>query len=213
MGIGQGAGQAVQGLTGIVGGMIGGGKRRKEERLANAEYDKMKSEYQGLDTSNIYANMQNTAEDLTVNQQAAQFGAAQQQQTYGNTMDNFGQAAGGSGIAALAQAMAGQQTQNLQSSVADIGQQESANQRAASQQAASNQSAKLAGADQSRQLKADKVTTLFGMAQERKAAAKQARADATEAITSGIANTIGGAAEAVGGVMTGGASSLLGGGN
>ena len=46
-------------------------------------------------------------------------------------MGNMNAAAGGSGIAGLAQAMANQQAQNTQAASASIGQQEAANQRMA----------------------------------------------------------------------------------
>ena len=106
--------QIIGGLTGIAGGIIGGGKRRREQRAAQKEFDINKARYENLDTSNLAANMENAYEDLTVNTQAADFAAQQQQQAIANTMSSMQGAAGGSGIAALAQAMAGQQSQNLQ---------------------------------------------------------------------------------------------------
>ena len=123
--------QAIGGLTSIASGIIGGGKRRAEQRAAEKELAINKARYENLDTSNLAANMENTFEDLTVNTQAADFAAQQQQATLANTMSGMNQAAGGSGIAALAQAMAGQQSANAQSAAASIGQQEAANQRAA----------------------------------------------------------------------------------
>ena len=119
----------------IAGGLIGSGKRKAEMRAAQKEHDRRKSQYEQLDTSNVYANMENTMEDLTVNQQQAQFQAEQEQQGLSNTMGAMQGAAGGSGIAALAQSMAGMQSQNLRRASADIGRQESGNQMAAAQQA------------------------------------------------------------------------------
>ena len=58
----------VQGLTGVVGGLIGGGKRRREQRRAQQEFNRRKAQFMNLDTSNVYANMENVYEDLTVNQ-------------------------------------------------------------------------------------------------------------------------------------------------
>ena len=104
----QAIGAAVSALSGIVGGAIGGGKRRAEEKAAREEMAMNKAAYANLDTSNPYANVQNTYEDLTVNTQQADFAAQQQQQGLANTMGAMSGAAGGSGIAALAQAMAGQ---------------------------------------------------------------------------------------------------------
>ena len=83
----------------IASGLIGSGKRKAEMRAAQKEHDRRKSQYEQLDTSNVYANMENTMEDLTVNQQQAQFQAEQEQQGLANTMGAMQGAAGGSGIA------------------------------------------------------------------------------------------------------------------
>ena len=191
-------GQVVGGLTGIASGIIGSRKRKKEAREAAAELATRKSQYEGLDTSNVYANMENTMEDLTVNQQAAQFQAEQEQQGLSNIMGNMQGAAGGSGIAALAQSLAGQQSQNLRRASADIGRQEQANQMAERQQAANLQLYEKKGELISRDAEKDKVSTLMGMAQQRSAAANQAKQDATNAIVGGIGGVVGGAAGAFG---------------
>ena len=79
----------------------------------------------------------NVYEDLTVNQQQAQFQAQQNQQALAGTLSSLQGAAGGSGIGALAQAIAQQQQQGMQQAAASIGMQESRNQvlRARGQQA------------------------------------------------------------------------------
>ena len=102
---------AVGGLIKMGAGLIGGRKRRREERAAQAEFNAMKSRYANLDTSNPYENMGNAYEDLTVNTQAADFAAQQSQQSSANIMSSLGAAAGGSGIAALAQSLANSQAQ------------------------------------------------------------------------------------------------------
>ena len=187
-------------LTSIANGIIGGGKRRAEQRAAEKELAINKARYENLDTSNLAANMENTFEDLTVNTQAADFAAQQQQAALANTMSGMNQAAGGSGIAALAQAMAGQQSANAQSAAASIGQQEQRNQMAAAKGAANVQSAQIQGAQAARDAEAAKTETLLGMSQNRLAAANEARAQATQAITSGIGNVVGG----VGGALEAG---------
>ena len=186
MSMGKAAGQAMGALTSIAGGIIGGGKRRREQKEAQKEHDIAKAKFQNLDTSNLAANLQNTMEDLTVNTQAADMAMQGQQQAIANTMSSMQGAAGGSGIAALAQAMAGQQSQNIQAASADIAKQEQANQMAAAQQAASIQSQKMAGAQQARDLESTKVSELLSMAGQRKQAADDARAKATEDIMSGV---------------------------
>ena len=117
-------GQIVGGLTGIASGIIGSRKRKKEQRAAQKEFNQRKMNFEMQDTSNVYADMQNTMEDLTVNQEAAQFQAEQEQQGLQNIMSNMAGAAGGSGIAGMVQAMANQQTKNLRTASADIGRQE-----------------------------------------------------------------------------------------
>jgi len=199
-------GQIVGGLTGIASGIIGSRKRRKEQREAQAEMKKRKAEFERLDTSNVYANMQNTMEDLTVNQQAAQFQAEQEQQGLANIMGNLQGAAGGSGIAALAQSLAGQQSQNMRRASADIGKQEQANQMAERQQASNIQLYERKGELISRDAERDKVSTLLGMSQQRLAAANKARQDATNSLVGGIGGVVGGVAGALGGMPSMGGS-------
>ena len=130
-------------------------------------------------------------EDLTVNTQAADFAAQQQQAALANTMGAMQGAAGGSGIAALAQAMAGQQSQNLQGASASIAQQEQANQMAAAQQASQLQMAEAAGASEKQTRDAQKSEALLGMAQGRKQAADISVADATAQLMGGLGQTLG----------------------
>jgi len=189
--------QIIGGLTGIAGGIIGGGKRRREQRAAQKEFDINKARYENLDTSNLAANMENAYEDLTVNTQAADFAAQQQQQAIANTMSSMQGAAGGSGIAALAQAMAGQQSQNLQKASASIAQQESANQMAAAKGDMAVQSAEIQGAQQARAAELDKTETLLGMSQQRLTAANEARQKATDSIVGGIGQVAGGSIDAM----------------
>ena len=193
-------GQIVGGLTGIAGGIIGGRKRRQEQKNAKAEMERYKAQFQNLDTSNVYKDMENTMEDLTVNQQAAQFQAEQEQQGLSNIMGQMSGAAGGSGIAALAQSLAGQQSQNLRRASADIARQEQANQMAAAQQAGSLQLYEAKGELISRDAERDKVGTLLGMAQQRTAAANQARQDATNSLLGGVGQLAGAAGGIIGGL-------------
>lgn len=192
-------GQIVGGLTGIAGGIIGGRARRREERRARQEMQQRKAQFEMLDTSNVYTGMENVMEDLTVNQQAAQFQAEQEQQGLANLMATQKTAAGGSGIASLVQAIAGQQSQNLRRASADIGRQEQANQMAERQQAANIDLYERKGELISRDAEREKVGTLLGMSQQRLAAANQARADATKSLLGGIGSVAG----AVGGAFMG----------
>lgn len=175
----------VKGLAGIAGGIIGSGKRKRELKAAQQEYDRQKQKMNDRDTSNLYANQQNVYEDLTVNTQQADFAAEQQQQALANTMNTMQGAAGGSGIAALAQTMANQQSKNLAAASISIGQQEQSNQMAERGMAANLQQQEIAGEYQSRADEKEKVEQQFGMAQQRLGAAKAAKQAATQSIIGG----------------------------
>ena len=171
------AGAAVVSAGVGVANAIGANRRRKdaerEEAIKRIEMDRLKSQYSNLDTSNPYLNMENTMEDLTVNQQQAQFEAQQGQQQRANIMDQMRGAAGGSGIAALAQQMAQSGQLASQRASASIGQQEAANQRAAAQEASRLQGMERQGEVMSRNLQRDQTSTLLGMSQSEVAAERQ----------------------------------------
>ena len=177
---------AVQGLAGIAGGIIGSGKRKREQKAAQTEFNKNKQRMENADTSNPYENMENTMEDLTVNTQQADFVAQQQQQGMANTMDSLQGAAGGSGIAALAQSLGNQQTANAQAASASIGAQESRNQMAERSQAGQLQMQERKGDLISRAQEKDKTDTMLGMSQQRLGAANAARDSATKSIIGGV---------------------------
>jgi hypothetical protein len=178
---------AVQGLAGIAGGIIGSGARKREQAAAQAEFNRNKSRMEGADTSNLYKNQENVYEDLTVNTREADFIAEQQNQGMANTMDALQGAAGGSGIAALAQSLASQQSQNAQSAAVSIGSQEASNQAAERQMASQLQENEIQGEYQARAAEKDKVDTMLGMSQQRLGAANAARDAATKSIIGGVA--------------------------
>lgn len=189
----------IGGLGQVAGGLIGSGRRRREAREAAKELRKRQAQYEAIDTSNVFADLENTAEEMTVNQQAANFMAQQQQQGLANVLDSMNAAAGGSGIAALAQAMANQQNVNLQKASADIGKQEQNIQLAAANQANQIQFAKAKGELMSRDAERDKIGTFMGMAQNRLAGAQAAQQQALDqmiqggvGIATGVAGGLGG---------------------
>jgi|TARA_R110001592_G_C13120772_1_gene745800 primosomal protein N'' len=193
-------GGVVSGLTGIASGIIGSKGRKAEQKAAQAEFNRNKARMEGADTSNLNKNVENTMEDLTVNTQAAEFQAQQQAGGFANTMDNLSGAAGGSGIAALAQSMAGAQSNAAQAASADIGRQEAGNQKAERQMAGQLQQQEIQGEYASRAAEKDKVDTMLGMSQQRLGAANEARDAATAAIVGGVGSAIGGAAGIVSGL-------------
>ena len=135
----------------------------KERERQQAELDKQKAEYKQQKFENPFANMENVYEDLTVNQQQAQFQAEQGAQQRANIMQNLRGAAGASGIAGLAQSLANQGQLQTQQISASIGQQEAANQLAAARGAASVQIAERQGDQWVQQLEMDRQATLLGM--------------------------------------------------
>jgi hypothetical protein len=126
---------------GIVGGvmnMVSANKAKKaaqkQQAAAQAEMDMQKRAFENLDRSNLYENIQtdfeNVYEDATIDQRAAEFQAQQGAQQRSNILESMKGAAGGSGVAALAQAMASQGQLAAQQQAATIGQQEQQNQAA-----------------------------------------------------------------------------------
>ena len=177
---------AAQAGASLLSGIFGGKRRRRAQREAKAARDEMRSKYEALDTSNLYADMENPYEDLTVNLQQAEFMREQQQQQQANLLSGLQQAAGGSGIGGLAQAVAGQGIVASQQAAASRGQQEAMNKRLTAQAEGRIQSLEAQGATQARQLEADKTATLFGIESQRLAEANRARAQARQAIAGGI---------------------------
>lgn len=176
-------------------GLIGGGKRQRELRRAQSAYDMQKQRYENMDTSNPYQNMENVMEDATINTQQADMVKQQQMQSQANTMDQFGQAAGGSGIAALAQAMSQQQSQNAQQASVSIGQQEQANMQAERNMAGQIQNQKISGEMQSREMELGKVDSLMQMAGQKLQGAQANKAAHDQMAISGLGGMAGGALE------------------
>jgi len=175
----------------IAGGMIGSGARKKEMREAKAGYDKQLAALEGQDISNPYANQQNVYEDLTVNTQEADMLAQQQQQALGNTMQNLQGAAGGSGIAALAQSMANQQSQNLQQATTSIGQQEAANQLTVMQEQGKMDARQVEGEMYTRRAQAARTSGMLSRAGQRYEGAIAEKQRATKQLMGGIGEAVG----------------------
>ena len=211
MALAMAIGGAVQGITGILGGVIGSRKRKREQRAAQQEFNRRKATYENLDTSNLYGNLSNTMEDLTVNTQQADFTARLQQNQMASTMDAMSGAAGGSGIASLAQAMANQASMNAERAGVSIGQQEAQNQILGNQMENQIQLQEAQGATQARTLEYEKSQNLLGLAGQRLGAANQARQAATQSILGGIGNVASAAAPGIAGAISGDPGGFLGG--
>ena len=176
------------GLYKAIDGGIRAKKARKAAEKAQREIDKQKAMFASLDTSNPYANMENTMEDLTVNQQSAEFMKQQQMQSQANILDQLRSSAGGSGIAALAQTLANQGNLAAQKASADIAKQEQANQTAERQEASKLQSLEREGELISRQAEAGKIQSLLGLAADEKSNQLAAQSAGREDMFGGISD-------------------------
>ena len=163
----------VGGASAIIGGIQAGKNKRDAEAIADqalldqqeqqAALERQKAEYKAMQFVNPFENMENVYEDLTVNQQQAQFEAQQGAQQRANIMQNLRGAAGASGIAGLAQTLANQGALQTQRISASIGQQEARNQLAAAKGASAIQIAERQGDQWVQQAEMDRQATLLGM--------------------------------------------------
>jgi len=176
------------GLYKAIDGGIRAKKAREAAEKAQREIDKQKAMFASLDTSNPYANMENTMEDLTVNQQSAEFMKQQQMQSQANVLDQLRSSAGGSGIAALAQTLANQGNLAAQKASADIAKQEQANQTAERQEASKIQGLEREGELISRQAEAGKIQSLLGLAADEKSNQLAAQSAGREDMFGGISD-------------------------
>tara|TARA_R100001129_G_scaffold53712_1_gene36881 strand:+ start:545 stop:1291 length:747 start_codon:yes stop_codon:yes gene_type:complete len=162
----------------------------EKERESRQEMDRLKAVYANLDTSNPYLNMENTMEDLTINQKQAEFQRQQFQQSQANILESMRGAAGGSGIGALAQSLAQQGQIAAQQAAASIGKQEANNQRLAAQEAGRIQSMERKGEVMSRNMQRQQTATLLGMSQQETAAYMQQEQQAEQAKWDAISGTV-----------------------
>ena len=133
------------------------------QKTQQVKLDAQKKKYSEYQFTNPYENMENVYEDLTVNRQQAEFQKQMFQQGQADIMQGLKGAAGGSGIASLAQALSNQGQQASQQASISIGQQEQANQKMALQTAAANDMAFRGGEAQVQQQEMSRNATLLGV--------------------------------------------------
>ncbi len=153
---------------------IGGRKRLQRRDEAQSAYDAAMADYTSQDFSNVFANMENPYEDLTVNQTAAQFQQQAQSQNLADIMASGKASASGSGIAAFSQMLANQQAQGSQQIAASLGLQESNIEGMKARGAMSIQQMERQGELTSRQMEGEMLGTQLGMSQAELAGAYQA---------------------------------------
>lgn len=176
-------------------------KAKDAQQKAEEKEQKMMRAYESLDTSNLYEGMENSMEDLTINQEQAKFQQNAIRANQADTLSTLKASAGSSGIAALAQATQGRANAASQKASISIGQQERQNSMASAQMASKVQAMKAQGAGQARSLEYGKTSTMLGMAQQQLAGANAQKANAEAELMSGIqagVGVIGGVAAAKG---------------
>ena len=198
--------------------LFGAGQLRREQRAANEdlgnqmdnwEDTKMKNPYAGV--KNPYESLENAYEDQTVNLKQAEFEKEQSQQAMSNIMTSMQGAAGGSGVAGLAQVLANQGVKQAQQASVSIGAQEQANQQKAVAESARLSQLKVEG-EQKRDLleregakmvetfDLDKQDKMLDLAMQRSNAANQS----VDAQNAAIDKFVGGAAQVGLKALTGG---------
>jgi len=195
----SGTAGVIGGVAGIVGGLVGMRDARKKRDTAYDNFNKELGALKGVDVSNPFTNMTNPFANLTVNQQQAQFQAQQGQQALTDVLSQARVGVGGSGVAALAQAIANQSTQMTQQASASIGEQESRNNLARAEGEMMRQRVIGQGEQGSQQLRAEKQSTITGYASDRLQSANEALAAKQGAVAQGIGSLVGGVASLAGG--------------
>lgn len=186
-------------------------KTKNQQRLEDAEteYNKQMAAYSNQEfinpyAKNVFEGMENTMQNLTINQKQAQFEAQQNQQSQANILNAM--QAGGSFNAGNIQALANQAQLSAQRASASIGQQEAANRKLAAQEASRLQTLERKGRLQqqqgvasTQQLEMDRQATMLGMSMQQVGNAQQAIAAKQQM----IGNIIGGVASGVGSIIGG----------
>ena len=174
---------AVTAITGIASAISASSKQRDAAGKVDDARERLlkeKDEFKTLDTSNPYLNMENTMEDLTVNQKEAEFTKQQQMQSQANIMGQMRSAAGSSGIGGLAQSLANQGSLDAQKASASIGAQEARNQQLERTEASKIQGKEREGDVMSRQAEFDKMASLMGMTAQEMASFQQLQGQAAQ---------------------------------
>jgi len=199
---------ALQLGSGIYNAIQGGRQRRDaRERAAGYEQDfnRRLSEYEREKFVNPYANMQNVYEDMTINQQAAEFEREQVAQQQADVLQGLrAGVTSGAGAAALATAMSRQGAQQARAAAVDIGQQEQAIQKIQTAEEARIQGLQIQGDEMVRQQERQRNMILAQIASGRAQVANQEAMAGQQQMMSGITSGLGALAQ---GFLPGGAIS------
>lgn len=188
---------AAPGLIKAGASLFGGGKRRRAEQQAQKQLQQKQGELENFEFQNPYANLENTAEDQTINQQATNVQAQQTDQALAQGLDAITAGGGGGGDA---QAIAAAALQAKQGASADIAGQEQRIQSETAAQASANQLQQAQGAGALQQQQFGQVQQGFNLAQQNLSQAQAARQQAKSDLVGGLADSAG---AVVGGIADG----------
>lgn len=136
------------------------------QKEQQAKLDAQTKIYNEMVFTNPYKNMENPYEDLTVNQQQAEFMSQQAAQSRADILGGLRGAAGGAGVAGLAQALANQGALTAQRISASIGSQEASNQQLRAQGAFKTDMMERGGEAQLQEMETSRQATILGMQAE-----------------------------------------------
>lgn len=174
---------AVPGLIKAGASLFGRGKRKREQKAAQAQFDNDSAAVRNFEFTNQYKGLENTAEDLTVNQDAANFEASQTDKSLASGLDAITASGGGGGGA---QAIADAALEAGGAGSAKIALQEQQNQQLRAQQAAQNQQLEAGGAERVEGREFGLKNQLQDQSGERLGAANASIQQAKSAFASGL---------------------------
>ena len=198
-------GAIIGGAAQVAGSLIGSGKRKREQAAAQAQNRQDEANVRNFQFDNHFKGLENTADDLTVNQQASNFQAAQTDQALAQGLDAITAGGGGGGSA---QAIANAALQSKQNISADLQQQETQNARIRQAEASNLQAAEATGEQDLQTQQYQQAGTALELSGSRLQAANNARAAATSQLVGGIGQAAGGLASGI--KDAGGLKSFLG---
>lgn len=184
-------GSIIGGVSNVAGSLIGRGARRAEAKSAAADFAAQKQALMDTEFTNVYAGLENVAEDLTINQQASQF---QAQQTDAALAQAMQAAVASGGAAGGAQAIAAAALKSKQGISADIARQESQNEMMRAKQAANLQTLEAQGEEDLQTANYEKQQDFLKLASARKQQADAAVAQSNKQLFGGLGQIVGGVA-------------------
>jgi hypothetical protein len=185
----------------LAGALKNKGAVNQELKTAKAKFQNSRNRYENFTFTNPWEQLENTAEDLTVNTQAAEFQAMNADQALAASLETMRETGGG---ASSAQAIANAALMSQQGISSSLAQQEQSNSMLRAQQAAANQKLVAQGDEDIQTQRLEQTQGVLNMNAARMEAANAAKS----ANQSQIAGSMTSLASGLGGLA--GSSGLLG---